>query len=151
MRAMVAFTGPRLPEERPRYLMGVGRPDDLIHAVAHGFDLFDCVLPTRAARHGLLYTSGGTLAIKQARYREDEAPPDPACLCPTCRTHSRAYLRHLFVAGEPSAALLLTVHNLTAILDLMRRIREALDTGEFATWSAAAAARHSYDDRKDAT
>ena len=151
MRAMVAFTGPRLPEERPRYLMGVGRPDDLVHAVAHGFDLFDCVLPTRAARHGLLYTSDGTLVIKHARYREDPSPPDPGCGCPTCRTSSRAYLRHLFVSGEPSAGLLLTVHNLTAILDLMRRIREALERGEFATWSAAAAARLSTHDRKDAT
>jgi queuine tRNA-ribosyltransferase len=150
MRAMVAFTGPRLPEERPRYLMGVGRPDDLVHAVAHGFDLFDCVLPTRAARHGLLYTSDGTLVIKHARYREDPSPPDPACGCPTCRTSSRAYLRHLFVSGEPSAGLLLTVHNLTAILDLMRRIREALERGEFATWSAAAAGRLSTHDRKDA-
>jgi queuine tRNA-ribosyltransferase len=150
MRAMVAFCGPRLPEERPRYLMGVGRPDDLIHAVSHGFDLFDCVLPTRAARHGLLFTSEGTLVIKHARHREDASPPDAACACPTCRTHSRAYLRHLFVSGEPSAALLLTVHNLTAILDLMRRIREALSSGDFATWSAAAAARISTDDRKDA-
>lgn len=151
MRAMVAATGPRLPEERPRYLMGVGRPDDLIHAVAHGFDLFDCVLPTRAARHGLLYTSEGTLVIKHARYREDPAPPDPACGCATCRRHSRAYLRHLFLAKEPSAALHLTVHNLTSILDLMRRIRDALADDEFATWSLAAAARLSYDDRKDAT
>ena len=150
MRAMVELTGPSLPEDRPRYLMGVGRPDDLIHAVAHGFDLFDCVLPTRAARHGLLYTSEGTLVIRHARHREDPSPPDPACACPTCHTHSRAYLRHLYVSGEPTAALLMTVHNLTAILDLMRRIREALSSGGFATWSAAAA-RLSTDDRKDAT
>ena len=136
MRAMVAHTGPLLPAGRPRYLMGVGRPDDLLHAVAQGFDMFDCVLPTRAARHGLLYTSQGTLAIKHARYREDEAPPDPACGCPTCRRHSRAYLRHLYVAGEPSAATLMTVHNLTAILDLMRGIREALDAKRYATWAA---------------
>lgn len=136
MRAMVAHTGPLLPEGRPRYLMGVGRPDDLLHAVAQGFDMFDCVLPTRAARHGLLYTSRGTLAIKHARYREDEAPPDPACGCPTCRRHSRAYLRHLYVAGEPSAATLMTVHNLTAILDLMRGIREALDAKRYVTWAA---------------
>jgi queuine tRNA-ribosyltransferase len=123
MRAMVELTGPLLPAERPRYLMGVGRPDDLLHAVMQGFDLFDCVLPTRAARHGLLYTSEGTLVIKHARYREDSAPPDPECACPTCRRHSRAYLRHLFMLGEPTAATLLTVHNLTAILDLMRGIR----------------------------
>ncbi|MGE5346748.1 MAG: tRNA guanosine(34) transglycosylase Tgt [Acidithiobacillales bacterium] len=151
MRAMVARTGSLLPEDRPRYLMGVGRPDDLLHAVAHGFDLFDCVLPTRAARHGLLYTSEGTLVIRHARHREDPSPPDAGCGCPTCRTHSRAYLRHLYLSGEPTAALLLTVHNLTAILDLMRRIRDALSTGGFATWSAAAAARLSSDDRKDAT
>jgi queuine tRNA-ribosyltransferase len=136
MRAMVAHTAPLLPEGRPRYLMGVGRPDDLLHAVAQGFDMFDCVLPTRAARHGLLYTSGGTIAIKHARYREDDAPPDPACGCPTCRRHSRAYLRHLHVAGEPSAATLMTVHNLTAILDLMRGIREALDAKRYANWAA---------------
>jgi queuine tRNA-ribosyltransferase len=136
MRAMVAHTGPLLPIGRPRYLMGVGRPDDLLHAVAQGFDMFDCVLPTRAARHGLLYTSRGTLAIKHARYREDDAPPDPACGCPTCRRHSRAYLRHLYVSGEPSAATLMTVHNLTAILDLMRGIREALDAKRYAAWAA---------------
>jgi queuine tRNA-ribosyltransferase len=138
MRAMVAHTGPLLPEGRPRYLMGVGRPDDLLHAVASGFDMFDCVLPTRAARHGLLYTSEGTLAIRHARYREDEAPPDPSCACPTCQRHSRAYLRHLTMAGEPTAATLMTVHNLTAILDLMRRIREALDAKRFAAWAAEA-------------
>jgi queuine tRNA-ribosyltransferase len=151
MRAMVELAGPLLPEDRPRYLMGVGRPDDLVHAVANGFDLFDCVLPTRAARHGLLYTTEGTLVIRHSRFREDPAPPDPTCGCRTCRTHSRAYLRHLFISGEPSAALHLTVHNLTSILDLMRRIREALLSGGFATWCAAAAARLSTDDGKDAT
>ena len=139
MRATVEMTGRLLPAERPRYLMGVGRPDDLVHAVAHGFDLFDCVLPTRAARHGLLYLPGreeGTLVVKQARYREDPLPPDPDCACPTCARHSRAYLRHLFVSGEPSAAALMTVHNLHAILDLMRRIRKALAENEFTTWAA---------------
>ncbi len=150
MRHLVAFTGPRLPRERPRYLMGVGRPDDLVHAVAHGFDMFDCVLPTRAARHGLLYTSEGTLTIKQARYREDAGPPDPACACPTCRSCSRAYLRHLFVSGEPTAATLLTVHNLTSILDLMRRIRDALETNTFGALAAGTAVRSRTDDRKDA-
>ena len=142
---------PLLPEEKPRYLMGVGRPDDLLDAVAQGFDLFDCVLPTRAARHGLLYTAQGTLAIKHARYREDDAPPDPACSCPTCRRHSRAYLRHLFVAGEPTAATLLTVHNLTAILDLMRGIREALDAKRYAAWAAETLPRWSRSIGKDST
>jgi len=143
MRAMVAHTAPLLPEDKPRYLMGVGRPDDLIDAVAKGFDLFDCVLPTRAARHGLLYTSEGTLAIKHARYRGDPRPPDAGCGCPTCRRHSRAYLRHLFTLGEPTAATLLTVHNLTAILDLMRGIREALASNRFAAWAAEALPRWS--------
>jgi queuine tRNA-ribosyltransferase len=140
MRAMVELTAPLLPEDRPRYLMGVGHPDDLVHAVAQGFDLFDCVLPTRAARHGLLYTSEGTLVIKHARFREDPAPPDPACACSTCRRHSRAYLRHLFLLGEPTAATLLTVHNLTSILDLMRGIREALSASRFPAWTAERAA-----------
>lgn len=141
MRAMVETTGPLLPPERPRYLMGVGRPDDLLHAVLHGFDMFDCVLPTRAARHGLLYTSHGTLAIKHARYREDVAPPDPGCACETCVRYSRAYLRHLFLLGEPTAATLLTIHNLRAILDLMKGIREALAANRFAGWAAETLAR----------
>src|SRR5512140_1616238 len=138
MRRTVEVAGSLLPPSLPRYLMGVGRPDDLVHAVSSGFDLFDCVLPTRAARHGLLYTPGreeGTLVIKHARYREDPLPPDPECACPTCARHSRAYLRHLFVAGEPTAATLMTVHNLHAILDLMRRIREALKESRFETWA----------------
>jgi len=149
VRRVVEQVGPLLPEERPRYLMGVGRPADLLHAVAHGFDLFDCVLPTRAARHGLLYTSEGTLVVRNARYREDPAPPDPACPCPTCRRHSRAYLRHLFLAGEPVAATLLTVHNLQAILDLMRGIRDALQAQRFATWRAGAEARQAPAGGKD--
>jgi queuine tRNA-ribosyltransferase len=141
MRAMVETTGPLLPRDRPRYLMGVGRPDDLVHAVLHGFDMFDCVLPTRAARHGLLYTSHGTLAIKHARYREDLAAPDPGCACETCGRYSRAYLRHLFLLGEPTAATLLTIHNLRAILDLMKGIREALAANRFAGWAAETLAR----------
>ena len=104
---------------------------------------------TRAARHGLLYTSEGTLTIKQARYREDDRPPDPACACPTCRASSRAYLRHLFVSGEPTAATLLTVHNLTSILDLMRRIRDALEKKAFGALAAETAERSRTDDRKD--
>lgn len=141
MRSIVETTGPALPQEKPRYLMGVGHPLDILHAVANGFDLFDCVLPTRAARHGLAYTSAGTVVIKQARHREDPAPLDPACACPTCRTASRAYLRHLFTLGEPTAATLLTVHNLTAVLDLMRRIREALAARRWAAFAAETAGR----------
>ena len=141
MRAIVEATGPILPADRPRYLMGVGHPLDILHAVANGFDLFDCVLPTRAARHGLAYTSEGKVVIKHARYRTDPAPLDPACACPTCRTASRAYLRHLFNLGEPTAATLLTVHNLTAILDLMRGIREALAARRFEAFAAEAVRR----------
>jgi len=141
MRAIVEATGPLLPPERPRYLMGVGHPGDLLHAVASGFDLFDCVLPTRAARHGLAYTSEGTVVLKQARFRTDRAPLDPACACPTCATASRAYLRHLFMLGEPTAATLVTVHNLHAILDLMRGIREALAARRYAAFAVEAAGR----------
>ena len=141
MRAIVEATGPLLPAGSPRYLMGVGHPLDILHAVANGFDLFDCVLPTRAARHGLAYTSEGTVVLTQARYRADPAPVDPACACPTCRTASRAYIRHLFALGEPTAATLLTVHNLHAILDLMRRIREALAARRYEAFAADAARR----------
>ena len=141
MRAIVEATGPLLPPERPRYLMGVGHPGDLLHAVASGFDLFDCVLPTRAARHGLAYTSEGTVVLKQARFRSDRSPLDPACACPTCASASRAYLRHLFMLGEPTAATLVTVHNLHAILDLMRGIREALSARRYAAFAAEAAGR----------
>ena len=141
MRAIVEATGPILPAGRPRYLMGVGDPHDILHAVANGFDLFDCVLPTRAARHGLAYTSQGRIVIKQARYRADAAPLDPACACATCRSASRAYIRHLFMLGEPTAGTLLTVHNLTAVLDLMKGIREALAARRYAAFAAEAARR----------
>ena len=100
MYDIVSRTAPRLPEDRPRYLMGVGTPADIVEAVARGIDLFDCVLPTRNARNGQLFTSEGRLNIKNARYAEDDRPPDPACACYTCRTFSRAYLRHLFHGGR---------------------------------------------------
>jgi len=131
MYEIVGQTAPRLPAERPRYLMGTGMPDDLVECVARGVDMFDCVLPTRNARNGQLLTSHGVLVIKNARYAEDPLPPDPACGCYTCRHFSRAYLRHLFTAGEMTGATLLTVHNLYFYLDLMRRIREALSFGSF--------------------
>jgi queuine tRNA-ribosyltransferase len=131
MYDIVAHTAPQLPDDRPRYLMGTGMPDDLIECVARGIDLFDCVLPTRNARNGQLLTSRGPLSIKNARYAEDLAPPDPACRCYTCRHFSRAYLRHLFVAGEMTAATLNTIHNLYFYLDTMRRIGEAISFGTF--------------------
>jgi queuine tRNA-ribosyltransferase len=131
MYDIVAHTAPQLPPDRPRYLMGSGMPDDLVESVARGIDMFDCVLPTRNARNGQLLTANGVLVIKNARYAEDPLPPDPACGCYTCRHFSRAYLRHLFAAGEMTGATLLTVHNLYFYLDLMRRIREALSFGSF--------------------
>jgi queuine tRNA-ribosyltransferase len=128
---VVAHTAPQLPADRPRYLMGSGMPDDLVECVARGVDLFDCVLPTRNARNGQLLTRRGPISIKNARYAEDASPPDPDCACYTCRTFSRAYLRHLFVAGEMAAATLNTVHNLYFYLDTMRSIREAIMLGTF--------------------
>ncbi|MEW6325188.1 MAG: tRNA guanosine(34) transglycosylase Tgt [Nitrospirota bacterium] len=118
-----------LPPPAPRYLMGVGLPEDLVEGVWRGIDLFDCVMPTRHARTGWLFTSTGRILIKQARYARDESPIDPACACETCRTHSRAYLRHLFVANELLAVRLHTTHNLYYYLTLMRRMREAIAAG----------------------
>jgi queuine tRNA-ribosyltransferase len=131
MYEVVAHTAAQLPEEAPRYLMGSGLPDDLVECVALGIDLFDCVLPTRNARNGQLLTRQGPLSIKNAQYAEDRLPPDPACGCYTCRHFSRAYLRHLYVAGEMTAATLNTLHNLYFYLDTMKRIREAITFGSF--------------------
>jgi len=111
--------------------MGSGMPDDLIECVARGVDLFDCVLPTRNARNGQLITRRGTISIKNARYAEDQSPPDPECGCYTCRHFSRAYLRHLYIAGEMTAATLNTLHNLYFYLDTMGRIRDAIMLGTF--------------------
>jgi queuine tRNA-ribosyltransferase len=131
MYDVVAHTAAQLPADRPRYLMGAGTPLDLVESVARGIDLFDCVLPTRNARNGQLFTREGTLSIKNARFADDARPPDPDCGCPTCRRHSRAYLRHLFMAGEMSAAALNTLHNLHFYLDTMRAIRKAIVFGTF--------------------
>jgi len=131
MYDVVAHTAPLLPDGTARYLMGTGMPDDLIECVARGIDMFDCVLPTRNARNGQLITSRGPLAVKNARYAEDMAPPDPDCSCYTCQRFSRAYLRHLFIAGEMTAATLNSLHNIHFYLDTMRRIREAIVFGSF--------------------
>jgi queuine tRNA-ribosyltransferase len=137
MYDVVAHTAAQLPDDRPRYLMGAGTPEDLVESVARGIDLFDCVLPTRNARNGQLFTRTGPLVIKNARYAEDPRPVDPDCGCPTCRRHSRAYLRHLFVAREMNAATLNTLHNLYFYLDTMRRIRKAIEFGTFAEFRRA--------------
>ncbi len=123
--------GPELPAERPRYLMGVGYPADLVEAVAAGMDLFDCVLPTRNARNGMLFVRDGRLVIKNARYRLDESPVEEGCDCPCCRNFSRAYLRHLFLAGEMLAGRLMTIHNLRHYLRLMEEMRSAIADGTF--------------------
>jgi queuine tRNA-ribosyltransferase len=122
---------PLLPAEKPRYLMGVGAPEDLLEAVARGADLFDCVLPTRNARNGQLFTRQGRLSLRNARFQKDPRPPDPECPCPTCRGASRAYLRHLHLSGEITGMVLATVHNLFFYLDTMRRMRQHIFLGRF--------------------
>jgi queuine tRNA-ribosyltransferase len=131
MYQTVEVTAPLLPATQPRYLMGVGTPLDLVECVARGIDMFDCVMPTRNARNGQLFTSEGVLNIKNARFAEDDGPVDPACACYTCRHFSRAYLRHVFVAGEIIASTLNTLHNLYFYLDTMRGIRDAIAFGTF--------------------
>jgi queuine tRNA-ribosyltransferase len=121
-----------LPEGKPRYLMGVGTPEEIVHYVAAGVDMMDCVLPTRAARHGLLFTSEGRLTIKNARFAADEGPIDPTCQCKVCARYSRAYLRHLYASNELLAQTLNTIHNLAYYLDTMRRVRQAIVSGDFA-------------------
>jgi queuine tRNA-ribosyltransferase len=125
-----------LPEDRPRYLMGVGTPQDLVEAVGRGVDLFDCVLPTRNARNGQLFTRTGRLSIRNARYRSDPRPPDPGCPCPTCATASRAYLRHLHLAREMTAATLMTIHNLFFYLDTLRNMRQSIRLRHFEEFRA---------------
>jgi queuine tRNA-ribosyltransferase len=137
MYDITGHTAAQLPTDRPRYLMGTGMPDDLVESVARGIDLFDCVLPTRNARNGQLFTPRGPISIKNARYAEDDRPIDPGCRCPTCKRYSRAYLRYLFVAGEMNAATLNTLHNLHFYLDTMRQIREAIKFGTFAKFRKA--------------
>jgi len=123
---------PRMPADRPRYLMGVGTPEDLVESVARGVDMFDCVLPTRNGRTGQAFTSRGKLNIKNARYASDTMPLDENCGCSVCRRHSRAFIRHLYLAGEILASVLITHHNLAFFLDTMRSVRQAIRSGQFA-------------------
>jgi queuine tRNA-ribosyltransferase len=126
MYRMISHTAPLLPNEKPRYLMGVGKPEDLMAAVIRGIDLFDCVIPTRNARNGTLFTASGKLAIKNASYAADHRPIEEDCSCYTCRHHTRAYLRHLFMAKEPLALRLNTIHNLSYYIHLIKGLREAI-------------------------
>jgi queuine tRNA-ribosyltransferase len=137
---LVAEAHAALPGEAPRYLMGLGRPEDLVDAIAAGVDLFDCVVPTRHARHGLIYTATGTLAIRNARFREDPAPLEPGCACPACTRHSRAYVSHLLRAGEALGARLATLHNLHFYLRLVTGARRAIGAGRFTAFAAGARA-----------
>ncbi len=136
MRRIVAHTPHRLPPHKPRYLMGVGTPEDLVDGVAHGVDLFDCVMPTRNARNGHLFTRFGDLKIRNAKHRADSRPPDESCTCYTCANFSRAYLHHLDRCGEMLGPMLASIHNLHHYLQLMREIRGALQAGTFAAWRA---------------
>jgi queuine tRNA-ribosyltransferase len=129
--AGVARDAPLLPRDKPRYLMGVGTPEDLLNGIAAGIDMFDCVLPTRCARNGLLFTSEGRLTIRNAAFQDDERPADPTCPCAVCRTFSRAYLRHLFKSGEILGLRLNTLHNVHYFLDLLAGAREAIEGGRF--------------------
>jgi queuine tRNA-ribosyltransferase len=134
MYEIVGHTAARLPADQPRYLMGTGMPDDLVESVARGIDMFDCVLPTRNARNGQLLTRHGLINIRNARYAEDDRPPDPGCRCPTCRQFSRAYLRHLALSGEMLGATLNSLHNLFFYLDTMEAMRKAIEFGSFAAF-----------------
>jgi queuine tRNA-ribosyltransferase len=131
MYEMLEATVPHLPQDQPRYLMGVGTPEDLVEGVDRGVDMFDCVMPTRNARNGTFFTSFGKLSIRNSRYERDKEPLDPECQCYTCRTFTRAYLRHLFNAGEVLALRLGTIHNLSFYIGLMVRIRKSLAEGRF--------------------
>ncbi|HEX6083685.1 MAG TPA: tRNA guanosine(34) transglycosylase Tgt [Thermoanaerobaculia bacterium] len=134
MFEVVNFTAPLLPKERPRYLMGVGTPEDLVNGVAAGIDMFDCVMPTRNARNGTLFTSAGKVHIKNKRFEADPGPLDPNCSCITCTTVSRAYLRHLYVNDEIAASVYNTIHNVSFYLDLMRAIRQAIASNSFTSF-----------------
>lgn len=131
MYKMLDETVPELPEDKPRYLMGVGKPQDILEAVERGIDMFDCVLPTRNARHGHLFTSQGIVRIKNEAFKEDFNPLDPECNCYTCKNYTKAYLRHLYIAGEPLSLRLNTLHNVAFYLNLMKNIRKAIDEDRF--------------------
>lgn len=140
MARVLAHTAPRLPAHKPRYLMGVGTPEDLVFAVSQGMDMFDCVMPTRNARNGHLFTRFGDVKIKNARYRADTGPLDPSCSCYTCRQFTRSYLHHLFRNGEILGGMLNTIHNLHFYQTLMAEMRTAIENEQFQSWASRFAA-----------
>ena len=137
MVRILAHTAPRMPTHKPRYLMGVGTPEDLVHSVTAGIDMFDCVMPTRNARNGHLFTRFGDVKIKNARYKTDTGPLDPSCTCYTCQNFTRGYLHHLFRCGEILGGMLNTIHNLHFYQTIMAEMRAAIETGTLHDWSAA--------------
>ncbi|MDF1701289.1 MAG: tRNA guanosine(34) transglycosylase Tgt [Planctomycetota bacterium] len=147
MRAAVEATTPLMPEDKPRYLMGVGQPLDLLDSIRAGVDMFDCVLPTRNGRRGWLWTRDGTVRVGARTHANDDTPLDPECGCEVCRTHSRAYLRHLFKTGEHTAVTLGSLHNLTFLFDLVRGARAAIQAGHFERYAADFSARFTAGER----
>ena len=138
---------PLLLEDKPRYLMGVGMPEDIVACVYHGIDMFDCVIPTRCARNGLLFTNREKIVIKNARYSDDDSPLDSSCDCYTCRYYSRAYLRHLFMAREILAMILNTIHNIRYYMHLLEMIRQAIRNGQYADFKSNFARSQSIGDQ----
>jgi len=147
MLRVVEIAEPLLPDDRPRYVMGVGMPEDILACVTRGIDLFDCVLPTRTARNGMLFTNSGKLVIRHAQYRNDEGPVDGDCDCYTCRHYTRAYLRHLFMAGEILALVLNTIHNVRYYMRFMETLRAAIRSGEMAGFQEDFEKKHGNGDR----
>jgi queuine tRNA-ribosyltransferase len=141
MKSMLEVTTPLMPEDKPRYLMGVGKPADIVAAVLRGIDMFDCVLPTRSGRTAQAFVRSGTLNLRNARHAEDKSPLDGECRCPACRQYSRAYLHHLIKAEEILGAMLLTLHNLTYYQDLMVELRAAIEAGALASYAESFARR----------
>jgi queuine tRNA-ribosyltransferase len=131
MYEVLEFLAPKMPQDAPRYLMGVGTPEDLVEAVSRGVDMFDCVMPTRNGRTGGVFTSRGKLNIRNAKFTTDSLPLDDECACSVCQRYSRAYIRHLYQTGEMLAAMLISHHNLAFFLDTMRKVREAIKIGKF--------------------
>jgi queuine tRNA-ribosyltransferase len=131
MNQVVSFTAPRLPAHKPRYLMGVGTPEDLLEGIRHGIDMFDCVMPTRVARHGSFFTPKGKKIIRNAEYKEDFAPLVEDCACYTCQNHTRAYLKHIYRMGETTAATLLSIHNVYTLVELAQEARRQIIAGTF--------------------
>ena len=142
MLACLDFAPGQLPADRPRYLMGVGKPDDIVEAVRRGIDMFDCVLPTRSGRNGQAFTADGPINLRNAKFAEDEAPLDATCACPTCTVHSRAYVHHLVRSGEMLGAMLMTEHNLWFYQALMQGVRDAIADGRFTAHAAAFLSRY---------